>query len=437
MQGLSAPFKVCVSALLGLCLLTTIQPSLCQAQTTVTSGVVGPVGIAATQDQLLVSDYTCTHVYSVGSEGDATLFATLPQPAGLAGVTNCETYLAISTGAGGFPTGDVYATQGPNVYQIAPDGSAVTLFTVLPGVSGYVNVHTSITFDNVGSFGNQMIVTSSNGGPSTVYTVNSSGVATQMTITGTDASGGLIATQVEGPAVAPSTAEPYGGYLFVAAEKVGGIYAISPSGALSALIPVGGSPETVLFVPAPGSAQCGGQKCDKCGKCDKDKCDKDKCDKDKCDKDKCDKDKCDKCDKDKCDKCDKDKCDKCDKDKCDKCDKCDKDKCDRDKCDKDKCDKDKCCDKCPKACTFDSTGLQYFQAELSKGEVVGFPSSQLADFVGYALVPDENSNTIYAVSFPSLTVSVFATDTATAPFFHEGGAIVNCCPRFKKKCQKW
>ena len=417
-----------VSALAGLCLLTFTYSPFCQAQTIVTSGVTGPVGIAATRDQLLVSDYTCTSVFSVDASGTATLFAKLPVPTGLIGVNNCETYLAISRGLGGFPSGAVYATQGPNIYQIpgtgSPDGSQVTLFSVLPGVSGYVNAHTDITFDNVGTFGNQMIVTTTNGGPSTVYTVSAEGAATPMSLSGKDTSGGLIGTEVEGPEVAPKTAGSYGGYVFVAAEDVGGIYAISPSGTVSPLIPVPGSPEAVRFVPAPGSDQCCNNDCDKC-KCDKCNCNNN-------------------CNKNHWENSQHNQNPPWDNQKCD-CDKCD---CDHDcntnhwqnsqhsqnppwnqqKCDCDKCQK--------KACTFATTGFQYFQADLSASKVSGFSSSQLANFVGSALVPDENSNAIYAVSFPSLSVTLFATDSATAPFFHEGAAIVACCPRSQnhKKC---
>jgi len=116
----------------------------------------GPIGVAATPTQLLTSLNGCTTVDMISVNGGVSTFATLPSPGALASGI-CESYLAISPGLGGFPTGYVYVTQGNRIYQTPPTGGTVTLFTTLPAVPSD-NSHSGITFDSVGTFGNAMIV---------------------------------------------------------------------------------------------------------------------------------------------------------------------------------------------------------------------------------------------------------------------------------------
>jgi len=109
--------------------------------------IPSPIGVVATPNQLLVTTPYCgsSHqVYSVDSSGNATLFATLPP---VASGTCSEDYIDVSPGLGGFPPGYFYVTQGPQIYQISPDGSQVTLFTTIPTMAA--NGHDGITFDSV------------------------------------------------------------------------------------------------------------------------------------------------------------------------------------------------------------------------------------------------------------------------------------------------
>jgi hypothetical protein len=173
-------------------------------------------GVAATKDRVLVTLY-CGNprtIYSIDSSGNATPFANLPNwPDG-----GChEDYLAVSPGMGGFPANYVYVAQGPRIYQVSADGSSVSLFLTLP----LPNTHNAIAFDEVGTFGNDMIVTGSNGA---IYKVTSAGVATLVA---------NIGTMIEGPVVAPPSFAPYGGQIIVAAEGVSRVYAVSNTGVVT------------------------------------------------------------------------------------------------------------------------------------------------------------------------------------------------------------
>ena len=67
-----------------------------------------------------------------------------------------EEYIAISPGLGGFPASYVYVVQGTNIVQVTPDGLTVTVFTTIPLLPCN---HNGITFDHVGTFGFDMIIT--------------------------------------------------------------------------------------------------------------------------------------------------------------------------------------------------------------------------------------------------------------------------------------
>lgn len=181
-------------------------------------------GVAATLDKLLVTQPFCSdprRVVSITSSGNVTVFATLPP----LGVDGCrEEYIGISPGLGGFPAGYVYVTQGPNILKITPDGTSVTPFVTIPSLGPS---HTGITFDRVGTFGNDMIVTGFDG---QVWRVNSSAGAT---LVATVPPVGNVSSLIEGPEVAPLTFEPYGGHVLVASESTSRVFAVSPSGAVS------------------------------------------------------------------------------------------------------------------------------------------------------------------------------------------------------------
>jgi hypothetical protein len=151
-----------------------------------------------------------------------------------------EHFVAASFGLGGFPNGDVYAADGSSIVHISNSGAASNVF--ITGLSGEVR---GITFDLVGSFNNNMLVTTSYGN---VYKVNSGGAATLLANVGED---------VEGLDVAPFCYSFAGlnGQLIVASEGSGKLRAISPAGGSTDLTngslgPVTvASAEELTFVP--------------------------------------------------------------------------------------------------------------------------------------------------------------------------------------------
>ena len=414
-----------VLCLAGMCALPLLCTNIALGQLTMTkfatteqSPVYGPVGVAATNSAVYYSVNDCRNIYRITSAGQS-LFATLPGPAGLTGIVNCETYLAVSPGIPGFPTGYLYATQGPYVYEIPPTGGTPTLFSTLPNRFGsssnsdpknFDNVHTSITFDTVGTFGGGLIVTTSNGymgealGTTTgmgtfVYKVNSTGTATKVaitgnnTITGSGTVNGDPTTQYEGPAVAPASNPNYPGDLFVAAEYQNAVFVISPSGQVVASIPANGA-ESIQFIPDPSSPNNGS------------------------------------------------------------------------------CNPDmmlgwnfaqnwmnwnqywgwwswfsqgNCGTPCF-MCNFNNTGYEYFQAEINATALGALTSTQLAPYAGSAIVSAESDNSqlsahggpfITLISFgpTGASTQTFSDPVSKGPNYHEGGAIV-ICPR-QCQCDCW
>jgi hypothetical protein len=179
------------------------------------ASVPGPIGVAASPAQLIVSEY-CTGILDrLDDLGTVSPFASIPgYPVG----TCIEMYLAISPGLGTWAANDIYATQGGQVWKIAPDGSSVTAFATIPncGVT-----HSGITFDHVGSFGFDMIVACNNGN---VYRVDPAGMPTFVATTG---------TFLEGPDIPAVTFGPLGGQIWAADENSSTVWAISNGGTVT------------------------------------------------------------------------------------------------------------------------------------------------------------------------------------------------------------
>ena len=157
-----------------------------------------------------------------------------------------EPYVAVAPGTATskFPGGEVYITQGPNVYEMPAGGGAVSPFTTVPGMFTGVyrpccNVPeyaSGITFDTVGTYTHDMILTSPNG---TVWKVTATGTATELATLGTHTPGGNNpATVIEGPAVAPRSFTPYGGDLLVAAENQDKVFALTAATGSAAFKPI-------------------------------------------------------------------------------------------------------------------------------------------------------------------------------------------------------
>jgi hypothetical protein len=148
-----------------------------------------------------------------------------------------EHFLSSSLGLGGFPNHDIYAADGNTTRHISNSGADLGTFGT--GIVGNVR---GILFDAVGTFGNNMIITTDQGN---VYKVNSAGVATLLDSTGVDTEGLDIA-----PLNLPN-GNPYSGDLFVASEGAGTVRVIDhTSGKIIATFAgIVASAEELSFVP--------------------------------------------------------------------------------------------------------------------------------------------------------------------------------------------
>jgi hypothetical protein len=212
--------------------------------------ITGPGGVAATPGRLYVTSPFCGNprtVLSIDSSGVVSGFATLPaRPSGC-----FEDYIAVAGPAdlskpgfpsptkGGFISNYLYVAQGAQILQITPEG-VVSPFTTIPYCG---RSHTGITFDLTGSFGYKMLVTCEGG---KIWTVAATGAPTL--VANVAAALGLASVLIENPNVAPQSFHPYGGHLFVAAEKLGKVLAVSPSGAVKRVATWPGA-EGVNFIP--------------------------------------------------------------------------------------------------------------------------------------------------------------------------------------------
>lgn len=193
--------------------------------------VKGPVGIAATQDGLLFTTFSGQpSIFKVTDTKKVSVFAptfpTAPDPN--------EKDLDVNPGLGPWANKYrfVYVTQSPDIFEITPNGCTVKHFTTIPTDVG---AWLCITFDRVGTFNNDMIVTDLHG---KVWRVNSAGIPTQIAnlkaITG-------------GAAVVPTTLGPRGGELWVATQ--GAVSSIDASGHVSLIANIELA-ENVTVIPA-------------------------------------------------------------------------------------------------------------------------------------------------------------------------------------------
>jgi hypothetical protein len=107
------------------------------------------------------------------------------------------------------------------LYEITEGGSNVTLITTFD-VPQVKSENMGLTYDQVGDFDNDLIVTSSSNGA--VWLVNATGVVTLLA---------TLNTYIGGPSVAPSWFGPYAGDVLIAEKHLNNVVAISPSGNVS------------------------------------------------------------------------------------------------------------------------------------------------------------------------------------------------------------
>ena len=105
---------------------------------------------------------------------------------------------------------------------------------------------TGITFDHVGTFGYNMIVTCDNG---LVWQVDGTGIPTFIADAG---------THLEGPAIPPLSFGPYGGQILAADEDSGGVHAIDNAGNITYDLFSNYGAEAVLVIPSAPCTFCDG-----------------------------------------------------------------------------------------------------------------------------------------------------------------------------------
>ena len=202
-----------------------------------------PVGIAADATRVLVTGPACNDpmhprgVYDITS-GAPVLFQPLPFEPGCT-----ENYIAIAPGFGGFTAGDVFVTSGNNIFKITGGALPPPAPFATVGASG---THSGISFDGVGTFGFNMIVSGENGH---LFLIDHTGTLTKDIVPTLAAGSGV---QLESPRVAPLTFGPFGGYLWATGEASSALYAISPLDSSTVKLPATfpGGPESLTFLPS-------------------------------------------------------------------------------------------------------------------------------------------------------------------------------------------
>ena len=143
-----------------------------------------------------------------------------------------EMYMAVAPSTSGPPNNtftprDVFITNGVLIYRFTPPTppnplTAADVFAIIPD-GGCAPDHTGITFDHVGTFGYDMIVTCGGGGsgpPGGIW--RKDGVALRAPSHVADLTFNGQGLEAEGPAVVPSTFGPNGGDIWVANENYPG-----------------------------------------------------------------------------------------------------------------------------------------------------------------------------------------------------------------------
>lgn len=234
----------------------TLAAGLAQAGTPASLSVYQPNGVAANPQMVLVSTPFCNpgslvtpplnlprQILRFNPTGGApTVFSdlsTLPN-ANIAcssdGTAGFGSYLAISPGLNGFPANEVYVLLGNDIYQIPPSGGAATFFVKLP------NSTHGLTFDTVGAFGNNLVVTTRSGNTaSALYTVTSTGKISKSIAT--------VNTVLENPVIAPYNFGIITKGDTVVTGEDGNVYDITPTGTVQTFATGFNYPGSVDFIP--------------------------------------------------------------------------------------------------------------------------------------------------------------------------------------------
>jgi hypothetical protein len=234
--------------------------------------------VANTTDVFAQGQVNCSDIWAISPSGTVSLYATVPvndsacQEGALAlapyeipgtcaaPASSCN--VSLSSGAGtrganaGGPNGchhqppsvneTLYNVINGQLFEIRDNGSLVVLVASFP-VPSATSENMGLTYDQTGSWSHDLVVTSSSRG--VIWTVNQTGVVTQVA---------KLGTYIAGPAVAPWSFAMYGGDLVVAEKSHGRVEAVSPSGTLST---VTNWTKAVGVAFQSGGGGCGGQSC--------------------------------------------------------------------------------------------------------------------------------------------------------------------------------
>ena len=223
----------------------TVGAAVASGQTILSATSAGnngaaPNGIAVTPTELLFTQPFCPGNQTRGiyneniGAGTSSLLSAIPQP----GTECAENYLAISSGLGGFTAGDTYVTGSSTTVagagEVFKNGSTAFVNPIPNSPSG----HAGITFDTVGTFGNDLIVTAEGA----VMGYNAAGV---MQFIYPVPVGSVYS--LEGAQVAPLSYSACPGCLFVTATLTSNINNPAPSGnGLIFIVPPGAPSGTPL-----------------------------------------------------------------------------------------------------------------------------------------------------------------------------------------------
>ncbi len=190
----------------------------------------GPIGVAFGPGRLLVTrpfSGNPQQVHFIDQSCTIVATCTLPPQTGFT-TGSFESYIATVPSEPGFAAAGwtphtIFVTQGSKIIKIPWSASGSTCssastFTTIPALAT-APANNGVTFDEVGGFGHDMIVT--HFAAHEVFRVTSGGAAALYT---------TLPDPIEGPDVAPIGFGVYGGFLFVASETTGHIWAVPPPG---------------------------------------------------------------------------------------------------------------------------------------------------------------------------------------------------------------
>jgi hypothetical protein len=133
------------------------------------------------------------------------------------------------------------------LFEITNNGSTVTLVHHFY-VSKLASENLGLTYDQVGMFSHDLIVTSSAGGD--VWTFNTTTSAVTLVT--------KLGTYIGGPAVAPNGFGTYGGDVLVAEKRMGEVVAVTPSGNVSDVANWSKANAVAIIPSGSGWGGCGG-----------------------------------------------------------------------------------------------------------------------------------------------------------------------------------